>query len=281
MICRAYGKINLSLNITGVREDGYHTLESIFLPIDFFDQIKIEKSETMEYSSNKYYIRFNEANTIVKAIELMKKEFNITDNFKITLNKQIPTQAGLAGGSADGAAIIRAFIKMYNLHLSDEKISELCTAIGSDVLFTYYTKPALVSGVGEKIEFIDVKKDYYVLLLKPRFGVSTKECYNLMNLDTCLHPDIQKLKEALEKGEDYIPYLGNSMEDAAISLVGDIKKAKEDLLQAGAPFALMSGSGSTVFTMSEDENLILNLKKNLENKNYFVRYAKVLKNGRN
>lgn len=281
MIYRAYGKINLSLNITGVREDGYHTLESIFLPIDFFDQIEIEKSDKMEYSSNRYYIRFNEANTIVKAIELMKKEFNITDNFKINLKKQIPTQAGLAGGSADGAAIIKIFNKMYNLHLSDEKIKELCTSIGSDVLFTYYAKPALVSGVGEKIEFINVKKDYYVLLLKPRYGVSTKECYNLMNLDTCVHPNISKLKEALEKGEDYIPYLGNSMEDAAISLVNDIKKAKEELLQAGAPFALMSGSGSTVFTMSEDENLILNLKKNLENKNYFVRYAKVLKNERN
>lgn len=278
MICRAYGKINLSLNITGVREDGYHTLESIFLPIDFYDLINIEKSENMEYSCNKYYIRFNESNTVVKAVELMKKEFNITDNFKIDLKKQIPTQAGLAGGSSDGACIIKAFDKMYNLNLSEEKIKELCTSIGSDVLFTYYTKPAYVSGVGEKIEFIDVKKDYYVLLVKPRFGVSTKECYNLMDLDTCPHPDIHKLKEALEKGEDYLPYLGNSMEDAAISLVEDIKKAKEDLLEAGAPFAIMSGSGSTVFTMSEDENFIRNLHSKLENKKYYIRYAKVIKN---
>ena len=277
MIYRAYGKINLSLNITGVREDGYHTLESIFLPIDFFDQIEIEKAKTMEYASNRYYIRFNESNTIVKAVELMKSEFNIEDNFKIYLKKHIPTQAGLAGGSADGACIIRALNKMYNLKLDKDKIKELCSCIGSDVLFTYYTKPALVSGVGEKIEFINVLKNYYVLLIKPRFGVSTKECYELMNLETCVHPDINKLKIALEKGEDYIPYLGNSMEDAAISLVGDIKKAKDDLLKAGAPFALMSGSGSTVFTMSDDINLILKLKETLENKNYFIRHAKVLK----
>lgn len=277
MIYRAYGKINLSLNITGVREDGYHTLESIFLPIDFFDQIEIEKSDSMEYSSNRYYIRFNESNTIVKAVELMKSEFDIKDNFKIYLNKHIPTQAGLAGGSADGACIIRAFNKMYDLKLDKEKIKELCSYIGSDVLFTYYAKPALVSGVGEKVRFINVLKDYYVLLLKPHFGVSTKECYELMDLETCTHPDIDKLKIALENGEDYIPYLGNSMEDAAISLVGDIKKAKDDLIKAGAPFALMSGSGSTVFTMSEDQNLILKLKETLENKDYFIRYAKVLK----
>ena len=277
MIYRAYGKINLSLNITGIREDGYHTLESIFLPIDFYDQIKMEKSENMEYSANKSYLRFNETNTIVKAVELMKSEYNIQDNFKIHLDKSIPTQAGLAGGSADGAAIIRIFNKMYHLHPSFIKVQELCSRIGSDVLFTYYAKPALVSGIGEKIEFIDVKKDYYVLLIKPRFGVSTKECYNLMNLETCFHPDIQKLKVALENGEDYIPYLGNSLEDAAISLVSDIQNAKKDLLEAGAPFALMSGSGSTVFTMSEDENLIIYLKEKLKNKKYFVRYAKVLK----
>ncbi len=78
----------------------------------------------MEYSCNQYFIRFNEANTIVKAIELMKKEFNINDNFNITLNKHLPTQAGLAGGSTDGAAIIRALNKMYTLNLSDEKIKE-------------------------------------------------------------------------------------------------------------------------------------------------------------
>lgn len=281
MLCRAYGKINLSLDITGVREDGYHTLESIFLPIDFYDLIDIEKSDEMTFSSNKYYIRYNESNTIRKAIELMKNEFNIKDNFKIDLKKYIPTQAGLAGGSADGSATIKALNHLYDLKLSKDKIQELCMKIGSDVLFTYYHKPALVNGIGEKIEFIDVKKDYYVLLIKPKYGVSTKECYSLMNLDTCAHPDIHKLKEVLENGEDFIPYLGNSMEDAAISLVPEIADAKKDLLDSGAPFALMSGSGSTVFTMSEDEELIKNIYKKLENKNYFLRYAKVLKNKRN
>ena len=278
MIERAYGKINLSLDITGVREDGYHTLNSIFLPIDFYDEVIINKAEKMEYSCNQYFIRFNEANTIVKAIELMKKEFNINDNFKITLNKHLPTQAGLAGGSTDGAAIIRALNKMYTLNLSDEKIKELCLSIGADVLFTYYSKPAVVSGIGENIRFIDVKDDYYILIVKPKFGVSTKDCYNLMNCDTCPHPDIEGLEKALAEGKDFIPYLANSMEPAAIELLPAIKDVKEEMLKEGAPFVLMSGSGSSVFTMSKDEELIKQLAMSLKGKGWFVRHTKLKKN---
>lgn len=277
MIERAYGKINLSLNITGVREDGYHTLESIFLPIDFFDEIDIKKSEEMKYESSKSFIHFNDANTIVKAIKLMKKEFNINDNFTIKLNKHLPMQAGLAGGSTDGAAIIRALNKMYNLNLSDEKIKELCLSIGADVLFTYYNKPAFVSGIGENIRFIDVKDDYYILIVKPKYGVSTKECYNLMNCDTCPHPDINKLENALINGIDFTEFLGNSMEPAAITLLPEIEEVKKTILSHGGDFALMSGSGSSVFTMSKDYQTIKNIYNELNNKGWFVRYTKLLK----
>ena len=279
MIERAYGKINLSLNITGVREDGYHTLESIFLPLNFYDEITINKSDKMEYKSSQSFIRFNESNTIVKAVELMKKEFSIKDNFSIYLNKHLPMQAGLAGGSTDGAAIIRAFNKMYNLNLSDEKIKELCLSIGADVLFTYYNKPAYVTGIGDEIKFIDVKEDYYVLIVKPKFGVSTKDCYNLMNCETCPHPDIKGLEKALETGEDFMPYLGNSMEPAAIELLNSIADVKKAMLDAGAPFALMSGSGSSVFTMSKDLDTINQLYEALHNKGWFVRHTKILKMG--
>lgn len=279
MIERAYGKINLSLNITGVREDGYHTLESIFLPLNFYDEITINKSEKMEYKSSQSFIRFNESNTIVKAVELMKKEFSIEDNFSIYLNKHLPMQAGLAGGSTDGAAVIRAINKMYNLNLSDEKIKELCLSIGADVLFTYYNKPAYVTGIGDEIKFIDVKEDYYVLIVKPKFGVSTKDCYNLMNCETCPHPDIKGLEKALETGEDFMPYLGNSMEPAAIELLNSIADVKKAMLDAGAPFALMSGSGSSVFTMSKDLDTINQLYEALHNKGWFVRHTKILKMG--
>lgn len=276
MFEKAYGKINLSLNIKGVREDGYHTLESIFLPINFYDELYITKSDEMLFECNRKYIRFNEQNTIVKAIDLMKKEFNINDNFKVVLNKQIPMQAGLAGGSSDGAATIRILNKMYHLDLNEEKIKELCLKIGADVYFTYYHKPAFVSGIGDEIRFIDIKDDYYVLIVKPRKGVSTKECYKLMNMDSCYHPDISKLEEALINGNDIIQFLGNSMEEAAISLLKDIEDIKKLLIENGAPFALMSGSGSSVFTISKDINLIKTIYESIKEKGYFIRYTKIV-----
>lgn len=272
---RAYAKINLSLNITGVREDGYHTLESIFLPIDFYDELQIEKASKMSYSCNKRFIKFNESNTVVKAVELMKKEYDIKDNFKIHLDKHLPMQAGLAGGSTDASSVIRILDKMYNLNISNDKAKELTSKIGADVTFTYFSKPALVTGVGEKIELIDVKEKYYCLIAKPSKGVSTKACYDAMDLATCPHPDIDGLKNALAKGEDIIPFLGNSMEPAAIGLVKEIAKLKERIVELGAEFALMSGSGSSVFTLSKDSRLIKKLSSELKKEGYFTRYTKI------
>ena len=175
MKIKAYAKINLALDVLGVRDDGYHELRMIMVPLDFFDDMDISYSEEMEYSSNRPYIFFDENNTIVKAFNIMKEEFGIKENFKVVLNKMIPTQAGLAGGSTDGAAIIKFLNVKYNLQLSDEKIKELCLKIGADVYFNYYSKPALVEGLGDKLTFIDIKDDYHVLLVKPKRGVSTKE----------------------------------------------------------------------------------------------------------
>lgn len=272
---RAYSKINLSLNINGIDEKGYHTLQSIFLPIDFYDEIEVTKNDEMIYECNKTFITFNENNTIVKAIKLMKEEFDIKDNFKIVLNKHIPMQAGLAGGSSNGACIIRIINYMYHLNLSDERIKELCLKIGADVLFTYYSKPALVTGIGENIKFINVKKKYNVLIVKPRLGVSTKECYDKMNMDSCDHPDIDKLKDALENGNSINGLLGNSLEEAAFSINEDIVKAKELLKEKGLENILMSGSGSSVFAIDEDYNKLKSVYDEIKESNYFVRITKV------
>ena len=274
---KAYAKINLSLNITGVRDDGYHTLESVFLPISFFDEVEIEKANEMSYECNNRFIRFNESNTIVKAINLMKETYDIKDNFKVFLSKYIPMQAGLAGGSTDAACVIRILNNMYHLNISDEEAKKLCYKIGADVTFTYFSKPALVSGVGENIKFINVKEQYYCLIAKPSKGVSTKTCYETMNLETCPHPDINKLVEALRNGENIVPYLGNSMEPAAISLVKEIAELKNRIVELGADFALMSGSGSSVFTLSKDMRLIKALSVKLRAEGYFTRYKKILK----
>ncbi len=277
MKIRAYSKINLALDVIGKREDGYHELRMIMVPLDFYDDIELFYSEEMEYESNRPYIVFDENNTIVKAFNLMKSEFNIEDNYKVYLNKLIPTQAGLAGGSTDGASIISFFNRKYNLNLSDEKIRELCLKIGADVLFNYYSKPALVEGLGDKLTFIDIKDDYYVLLVKPKRGVSTKECYKRFDINDCEHPDVDLIVKLLKEGSDIKPYLKNSLEKPAIELCKGIAKAKRDLTLAGADFTMVTGSGSTVYTIDKDYNKIRMLRNKMVNRGYFVRSTQILK----
>ena len=277
MKIEAYAKINLALDVLGVRDDGYHELRMIMVPLDFFDDMDISYSEQMEYSSNRPYIFFDENNTIVKAFNIMKEEFGIKENFKVVLNKMIPTQAGLAGGSTDGAAIIKFLNVKYNLQLSDEKIKELCLKIGADVLFNYYSKPALVEGLGDKLTFIDIKDDYHVLLVKPKRGVSTKECYKKLDMDTCVHPDVDLILDKLKNGGDIKPYLKNSLEAPAIELCEGIAKAKRDLEYAGADFTMVTGSGSTVYTIDRDLFEINQLRKKMMNRGYFVRTCQILK----
>ena len=261
MKIKAYAKINLALDVLGVRDDGYHELRMIMVPLDFFDDMDISYSEEMEYSSNRPYIFFDENNTIVKAFNIMKEEFEIKENFKVVLNKMIPTQAGLAGGSTDGAAIIKFLNVKYNLQLSDEKIKELCLKIGADVYFNYYSKPALVEGLGDKLTFIDIKDNYHVLLVKPKRGVSTKECYKKLDMDTCVHPDVDLILDKLKNGENIKPYLKNSLEAPAIELCKGIAKAKRDLEYAGADFTMVTGSGSTVYTIDRDLFRLTSLEK--------------------
>ena len=273
---RCYAKINLSLNITGKREDGYHLLESIMVPIKFYDCLEINKALENSYSCNIKYLRFDENNTIIKMINAFKEKYNIEDNFEIKLEKHISSQAGLAGGSADAAASLRILERMYHLDLSKEEVRELCSKVGSDVLFTYYNKPALVTGIGDELEFFDIKKKYYCLLVKPKVGVSTKAAYANLNLDICDHPDVYKLKDALEKGDNISSYLGNSLEEPAFKLAPKIKEAIADLEKEGAHNIRMSGSGSTVFCLSENKEEIINLYENMKKYHYLLRFSEFL-----
>ena len=277
MKSRAYAKINLSLDVNGIDAKGYHTLESVFLPIDFYDVIDIKKSKKMKYSCNKWYIFFNQKNTVVKAVNYMKKTYDIKDNFRIHVQKTIPSQAGLGGGSSDGAATIRLINRIYKLNMSKQEIIDACTSIGSDVLFTYYSKPAYVKSLGDDLSFINVKNNYYVLLVKPSFGISTKKSYDKLEMSICDHPDVKKLVKALEKGVSINHLLGNSLEQPSIAIKQDIKKIKNQIIQKGGENAIMSGSGSCVFSISTNKKIINQLAVSMKKIGYFVRTTRVIK----
>ena len=274
---RAYAKINLCLDVVGKREDGYHDLKMIMVPINFYDVLEMEFAPETTLELNRDYLPINDKNTIIKAIHIMQEKYNITEEFRCRLEKHIPTRAGLAGGSADAAAAIRIINRMCNLHLSKDEMIAVGKEVGADVPFCILNQPAFVEGIGEKITTFSCNPDFYLLLIKPRKGVSTAEAFHIVDEQEGIHPDCMAMQEALESN-DYdgiISSLGNSMENAAMTFVPEIRNAKQDLLELGFDGVLMSGSGSTVFGITKDVELLDRSIDILKKKRYFVRKTTV------
>ena len=274
---RAYAKINLCLDVVGKREDGYHDLKMIMVPINFYDVLEMEFAPETTLELNRDYLPINDKNTIIKAIHIMQEKYNITEEFRCRLEKHIPTRAGLAGGSADAAAAIRMINRMCNLHLTKDEMIAVGKEVGADVPFCILNRPAFVEGIGEKISTFSCSPDFYLLLIKPRKGVSTAEAFHIVDEQEGIHPDCKAMQEALEYNDydDIISSLGNSMENAAMTLVPEIRKAKQDLLDLGFDGVLMSGSGSTVFGITKDVELLDRSIDILKKKRYFVRKTTV------
>jgi len=274
---RAFAKINLCLDVVRRREDGYHELNMIMVPIDFYDIVEINISEEMSLKTNAGYLPIDDKNTVIKAIQVLREEYGFKENFEITLTKHIPTQAGLAGGSADGAAAMRIVKKLLNLEIDDKKMNELAKKVGADVPFCIHSRPAVVTGIGENLEYFDLTSDFIVFLVKPNRGVSTKMAFEMLNFEKCSHPDALAMKEALIH-QDYnamLNQLGNSLEESAYRLVPQIANIRQELINFGFDGALMSGSGSTVFGITKNEALADRAVKVFKRKGYFVRKTKI------
>ena len=270
MKTKAYAKVNLALDIIGKREDGYHNLRSIMVPIDLYDEIELNISNKDEFICNDQNLHYDDHNTIKKMINLVRNKYQIEDYFKINLKKTIPMQAGLGGGSSDAAAVLRILNELYELNLNDDEIKELCNLVGADVIFSYYSKPALVSGIGDELEFIDINDKYYLLLAKPNKGVSTVKAYKYLELNNCPHPDIDYLLQALSSNKDISLDLGNSLQDVAYKLCPEINEVHELLINSGAKNVYLSGSGSCVFVISKNKNEIEEIYKNAKKYKGFI-----------
>lgn len=276
---RAFAKINLCLDVASRRDDGYHELKMIMAPIEFYDVLEMVPAIETSLSLNRSYLPVNEKNTIVKAIRVMQEKYGFHVNFACTLQKHIPTRAGLAGGSADAAAAIRMMNAMLDLHMTYEELIEVGNAVGSDVPFCLFNKPSFVQGRGDILTPFDVHTDFELLLVKPRKGVSTKEAFEIVDKTEVPHPDCAAMQKALET-DDYqgvLDALGNSLEPAAIQLVEDIRIVKEKMRAQGFDGVLMSGSGSTVFGITRNQALVNQAMEEFKADHYFVRKTKILK----
>lgn len=272
MLMNAHAKINLCLNVVAKRDDGYHELEMIMVPLQLHDVIQVELANEDSYTCTQKDLAMDEHNTVVKAVELMRTTFKLKEHFKIHVEKNIPSQAGLAGGSADGAGVLRAIRSLCHIDISMEELSLLGKQIGADVPFCVMQCCAVVKGIGEKITPFENHCDFDILLVKPKEGVPTGKAFSMLDFTKCAHPDCDVVKSCLKQGNfiELSQCVSNSLEYSAFQIVPHIKAIKEELIKKGFEVVLMSGSGSTVFALTRNHSLLDRTMNDYHDKDYFV-----------
>ena len=256
MLLKAYAKINISLDVVGKREDGYHLLRMIMQNIDLYDLININTAKSgINISSNKPYIPTDERNLGYKAAKLFMEKYNLQGGVDINIRKSIPVAAGLAGGSTDAAAVLKGMRSIYNMDVSDEELMELGLKIGADVPYCIMGGTALCEGVGEKITPLKSFKDHIMIVVKPSFGVSTKDVYQSLDISRIYkHPDTERLIQAVEENDLKYVFgnMKNILENVTLRKHVILKDIKNEMLRMGGLGAMMSGSGPTVFSFFDD-----------------------------
>ena len=278
---RSFAKINISLNITKKRDDGFHELDSVMLPISLHDSLVISKLNAAQdnfVTVDDFSIGTFSYNLATFSIEKLQSIYHFNDKFRVLIHKVIPIQAGLGGGSSNAACTIKAVNSMLKLGATDEELIEIGKSLGCDIPFFIKCKPARVQGVGEVLTPINIKNNYYVLLVKPEAGCSTREIYAIsdtMDLKVC---NIENVIKALEEGDDDLlaDNISNALQEPAIKSVPAIQTIIDELRENGLKMVQVTGSGSAVFALSTDKALLKKIFKKLEDK-YEVELAKVLK----
>lgn len=252
MITFPNAKINLGLNIVSKREDGYHNIESCFYPVPWYDCLEVIEAASFAFHSYGLDIPGDiKSNLCVKAYELIKADHDIAP-VEIHLLKNIPMGAGLGGGSADGAFTLKMINKLFSLKLSDSQLEEYALALGSDCPFFIKNLPAIAKGRGEQLETTPLDlSGYYLAIHNPRIHISTKEAYSGVKpqVPTKSISDIIRLSK-----KEWKDALVNDFEASIFPNHQEIEQLKNEMYQAGAIYASMTGSGSTVYGVFERKN---------------------------
>ena len=243
-------KINIGLRVVRKREDGYHDLETIFYPVyGLHDELEVEPAEEFAFLQDGLVVDcLPTDNLIYKVYKRMQEHFPQIGNVKITFKKNIHFGAGLGGGSSDAAHMAIALNEIFSLGLTREQLAEEVRPLGADCPFFIYNTPCYAEGIGDKLSPITLDlSGLRLVMIKPNCSVSTKEAY----AGIVRHPEAAgQIKQALAEGmplTDMCPLLINDFEQTVFPLHPEIAEIKQRLLSAGALYAAMSGSGSTVF----------------------------------
>lgn len=256
MILKAYGKINLSLDVISRREDGYHNLRMIMQNIELHDVISVMKTtDKIKLTCNRKELPIDKKNLAYRAAELFIDNYNVRGGVEIHIEKNIPMAAGLAGGSTDAAAVLKAMRSLYRPEIEDAELMELGLSIGADVPYCIVGGTALCEGIGEKVTKLKSFKNHILVLVKPSFGVSTKEVYESLKVDSIAeHPDTEFLIRSVENNDlaSISSNMKNVLEEVTLKKHTVLKEIKEEAVKMGALGSLMSGSGPTVFAFFDD-----------------------------
>ena len=264
MICHPNAKINLGLNVTERRPDGYHNLETVFYPIPLCDTLQFSTAAprpegifpngipVQEHSTEDYTFRSGgididcppEQNLLIKGLRLIREHYALPHLY-ISLHKQIPSGAGLGGGSSDAAHTMKSLNQMFNLGLSDNELEERVTGLGADCPFFVRNRPVFATGIGNIFTPIGLSlSDWHLVLVKPDIFVSTKEAYARISPRRPETPITDIIRRPVEEWKDL---LTNDFEEGVFALHPEIADIKARLYDQGAAYASMSGSGSSVF----------------------------------
>ncbi len=256
-IAESYAKINLGLNVLEKLPTGYHRIETGFVFIEWRDRFEVQESDQFNLKMDNEKVPVDDTNLISRAYKAFETYIGLKNHYKFTVNKQIPAGAGLGGGSSNAALTFRMLNKMEDTGLSDDEIVDLCRDLGADIPFFVYGKPGIGFGTGQQIEPVDIQPDAWIVTIYPGFESSTAEAYQ-----HCIpnpEPDFSLKKVLLEEPVDeWQILLQNDLEPVVIPRHEMIGNIKDQLIDFGADYAAMSGSGSSVFGIFKQDFVAIN-----------------------
>lgn len=257
MKCKAYAKINLTLAITGIREDGYHTLHTVMQQVSLHDDLTVEKADSLTFTCNDETLA-GEKNLCVKGAKAFFARTGISGGAAIHLEKSLPMGAGMGGGSADCAAVLKALNELYGDPLTEEELLSLGATLGADVPFCIKGGKCLCTGIGEVLTPLPGGDTLYLVIAKGKESLSTPEMYR--------RADAAKERWSNPAREGFY----NDFEPVAEAVLPEISHLKTRLTELGATFAMMTGSGSAVFGIFENEDATVPAAEALRNEGFYA-----------
>lgn len=256
VIEKAPAKINLGYDIVDLRDDGYHNVETIMTSVDLSDRLQFCSRDDglIEIETDNCFLPLDKRNHIYQAVEQIRQYCGVQNGVHIQLTKRIPVAAGLAGGSSDAAATLRALNRLWKLDLNQGELLQLAANIGSDVPYCLQGGTVYAKGRGDEIESIPAIPSCWVVLVKPRVSISTPKIFSEIEHYHLSHPPILKMKEAIERNDydEMCRYMDNALETITMDKCSQVADIKRCMKKMEADAVVMSGSGPTMIALCQN-----------------------------